>query len=162
LFWPAGLADGRVHVRAWLMDGGELDFLDEAGRPLWATAMLAGHPEAVDELIAAGANLNLRDHRGNGWLHWAITTGQRASLTLMGMAQLGPDWWLPNARGQTPFHLTTTIPDVAQAMGARFWAEGGRWARLQAGGDPIDLAREAGAPALERAWRACRQRCGSP
>lgn len=159
LFWPLGLTDGRLHVRRWLMAGGDLDGTTDQGLPVWASAMAAGHPEAVDELLEAGACLEARDTFGNGWLHWCINTGQSVVLTMMGMARLGPGWWHPNTQGQTPFHLPTMPLAIAQAMGARYWAERRSWRLLLEGGDPAQISAAAGSKSLALTWRKWEAQC---
>lgn len=121
--------------------------------------MQAGHPDAVMELIDAGADLNLRDPEGNGWLHWAIESGQSTPLTLLGLARLDAHWHEANQHGLTPFHLPAIPLAVGQAMGVRFWAERRSWSSLLAHGDPVALAEANGHPQLASAWRYWRARC---
>lgn len=159
LTWPLGLEDGRLHVREWLMAGAQVDDLDGQGRPAWAGAMEAGHPEAVEELMDAGAHLQGRDREGNGWLHWGLMAGLATPLVVMGLHRLDQRWWHPNQAGDSPFHLPVVPLEVAQAMGARLWSDRVAWNRMAAGRDPVDLAHERGLEHLAQVWTEWRQRC---
>jgi hypothetical protein len=159
LQWPLGLQDGRSHIRQWLMAGGDVNAPGAWGLPVWAQALMAGHPEAVDELVEAGANLNARDRSGNGWLHWGIGAGLAPEILILGLQQLDHTWWQPNRTGHTPFHLAPMALPVANALGARYWSERRSWSKLTQPRDPEEAAQQAGALRLARAWAHWRGRC---
>lgn len=135
-----------------------MDARGPQGLPLWAQALMAGHPEVVEELIAAGADLNARDRSGNGWLHWGIGAGLAPETLLLGLNRLDRTWWQPNRLGLTPFHLAPMSLTVAHALGARYWSERRPWSRLGEPLTPEAAAEEAGADALAQAWALWRKR----
>lgn len=141
------MAQGDVHAK-----GGD-------GLPVWAGAMLAGHPEAVEELIEAGADLTSRDLAGNGWLHWGIDSGQSPELLMTGLQRLDRTWWHPNLAGDTPLHRAPMDLGLAQALGSRLWSERVSWTHMAQGRDPEVLARALGQPRLGDAWASWRIRC---
>ena len=159
LDWPLGLGDGRLHVRRWLMGGADVNDLDAHGMPAWAGAIQAGHPEAVEELMDAGAHLLGRDAQGNGWLHWGLQAGLSSTVVVMGLQRLDDSWWHPNLAGQTPFHMPVVPMEVAQAMGARLWSDRVPWRRMAQDRDPVELAQERGSDHLARIWSDWRRRC---
>lgn len=114
--------------------------------------MQAGHPDAVEELMEAGADLNDRDPFGNGWLHWGLGSGQSPRLLIRGLQQLDQTWWHPNRSDDTPFHHLPIPQELAQVMGARLWGERVSWERVSHGRDPEALARGMGANDLADIW----------
>lgn len=116
--------NGLVAVREWLMAGGDpLGRESNSGTPWWAIAMERGWVEAVDELLAAGADPNQRSADGEGWLHWCIRTQMPAWLVAQGFRKLGRGWWYPNEQGENPFLLENINPGVFQMMQTRWWSE---------------------------------------
>jgi hypothetical protein len=158
LTWPVALEDGRLHVRRWLINGGDIDQPGDDGMPTWAAAMHAGHPESVEELIEAGADLTLRDNQGSGWLHWGIASGQSLDLLMNGFRLLDHTWWHPNHAGDTPLHLPYLDISLAQAMGTRLWSERVSWAQMAQGRDPQQLAKEREEHAVADVWATWRAR----
>lgn len=159
LHWPLGPVDGRMQVRRWLMAGAEVNDRDDQGRPAWVGALLAGHPEAVEELMDAGAHLLDRDAAGQGWMHWGLRAGLSPTLVVMGLQRLDDRWWHPDCYGDTPFHLPSVPLEVAQAMGARLWSDRVPWAQMARDRDPVALAQDRGTGRLAQVWAEWRGRC---
>lgn len=146
-FFPTG-QDPRTAVRQWLMEGMNPNAQADGG-PLWAYVMGLGHWSAVDELLAAGADVQARDDKGQGWLHWAVSSQAPTWLALAGLRQLGSNWWWADHVGITPFHLDVQDARLAEAMVVRWWSEGRPWSLLAQPHDPVTTQSPAG-----KTWRA--------
>ena len=140
--------DARAAVRQWLMEGVDPNLLRQ-GQPLWAYVMSQGHWAAVDELLAAGADVHARDDKGQGWLHWVVATQAPTWLALAGLRQMGSNWWLADHSGNTPFHLEVRDARLAEAMVVRWWSEGRPWSLLASPHDPVKSSSVGG-----KTWRA--------
>lgn len=141
------------------MHGGDVNAQGPEGRPIWADALLAGHPEAVDELLESGVDVNVRDPEGNGWLHWSIGAGLSEETVLAGLRLQDRTWWHPNHQGDTPLHLFPISTELAQGLGARVWSDRISWRELAQGRDPEHVALTFGAEKLARIWAEWRARC---
>lgn len=154
--WPD--RTDRAGVRAWLIEGGDVDAAVE-GVPVWALAMVQDSSAAF-ELLDAGTDPNRRSPDGKGWLHWGIETQQPEWLILAGLRRLGNTWWHPDVSGRTPFHLPLLTPGTAQALGRRWWADGRPWRLLgEAGHSPEAAADARGDRAIARVWRGWERVC---
>jgi hypothetical protein len=106
-----------------------------------ADAVLAGDDALARELIAAGANPNAEDDRGQPLLQWAMKRGDRGAFRLL--LALGADPARGNRDGRTALHLA--------AMGkSRDWLE----ALLEHGMSPDTPNTVTGATPLYDALRA--------
>lgn len=145
--------DSRAAVRAWLVDGGSPSARTADGEPAWAVVLAQAPPDAVDELINAGADLNVRALGEQGWLLRCLEAQVDPWLALTGLRRLDHTWWEPDVTGRSPFHDARLSVPVAQAMGARWWTEGRPWSRLLlAEQTPAQFATHAGRPDLARVW----------
>jgi ribA/ribD-fused uncharacterized protein len=135
---------GRLHTAAqgqhlpvlrWLLDrGADIDQRDEDGDTPLLTAARSGRAGAVSTLIALGADVRLRNHRGDGLLHAGGDSDCISELLRHGLPVDEP-----NADGRTPLHLAATVSDragVLALLGAGASANAGD----NSGNSPLHLA----------------------
>lgn len=121
--------------RDWLMNGGNPNDKIE-GKPLFLWLAENEWNDSVMEAWEAGADVNARDHHGQGWLHRAFAVGAPTWLTLEGFRRLNHTWWHPDHDGHTPFHVPVFDQRLSEAMIVRWWTEQRPWSMLTTPFDP--------------------------
>ena len=117
--------NGKSTVREWLIDGGDPNGREpSSGDPWWVICIQRQWIEAVDELLASGADPNQRRQNGEGWLHLCIQNNMPLWLVAQGFKKLKRGWWYPSEEGKTPFDFNHISPGLLQMMYARWWSDG--------------------------------------
>ena len=98
-------------VRQWILDGNDVNFVDEYGRTIIFYAVSSGSAEIVQDLIDAGAQVDFQDPYGNTPLWRAVfdLRGGGDVIKVLLAAGANPD--LENKSGVSPRSLTTNIAD---------------------------------------------------
>lgn len=83
-------AEGRAAIAAYLLEhGAEIDARDDFGRTPVQEAAEFEKTKAIEVLVKAGANLELRDRRGDTALHIALLKHDGKTPTVRKLLQLG-------------------------------------------------------------------------
>lgn len=143
----------RPDMRSWVMAGGDAGHPLPSGLPLWAQALIWKDEDAAEEAIGLGANTNMKDRHGRGWLWWGSETNASPRLILSHMSSLDRSWWITAQNGDNPFHHPRLHPSVAHAMACRWWADGLSWRDIEKLGNPIDVAKRNGRWDLVSIWQ---------
>lgn len=95
-------ADGRTDiVEAMITSGTDVNSANKAGK--MTALMRATEDSTVDSLLAAGANVNLKDNSGHTALHWAILF--RLSSIVQKLITAGADINTRNNKGESALDL---------------------------------------------------------
>lgn len=111
---------------------------NELGKQPLHYAVYYKQGEALDMLLAHGADVNAADNTGMTALHGAAMMGRKEMLWLLGN---GADWKQRDAFGDLPSH-TAALYDQARVLVALFEAGDSLQEKNNAGFTPLDLARK--------------------
>ena len=96
-------------VRKWISVGNDVNSVDEYGRTLIFYVLSAGSSEILQDLIAAGAQVDFQDSYGNTPLGRAVfeSRGSKDVIDILLQAGANPD--VTNKSGVSPRMLAATI-----------------------------------------------------
>jgi len=128
------IASDISKVREWLINNKSPNVKNYNEDPLWFKAVCFKNEEVIDEVILAGADLNVKNHNDTTWTIACINNGISTWLFQQGFSTLNNLWWKPNKLEEHPFYIKGINPDIMFLLCSRLRIDSISWEALHYNG----------------------------
>lgn len=130
-------------VREWLINGKSPNYMTHDGRPLWWLTAANKNEEGLDELLLAGADINIINREKINWVMACLDFNISFWLFQAGFKKIDIKWWEPDIFGRSPFFSEKLSKEMANMLCSYLWANFISWENLKINGQyPEDFFKE--------------------
>lgn len=124
------LVSNISEIRDWFINNKDPNVKDLNNDPLWFKAVCSKNEEIIDEIILAGANLNIKSANNTSWTIACIKNNISTWLFQEGFSLLNNLWWKPNDEGEHPFYIKNINPEIMFLLCSRLRIDSISWDAL--------------------------------
>lgn len=118
-------------VRNWLINGNNPNYINKDGNPAWWLAMSSGIEESVDELILAGANINIKNENNTNWVMACLDYNMSLWVFQNGFKNIKIKWWEPDNFGRSPLFSEKLTPQMLHLLCSYLYGNFISWEKLK-------------------------------
>lgn len=124
------ISSNLSEIRNWFINKNSPNIKNELNETLWYKAVNFKNEEIIDEIILAGADLNIKSQGNNSWVIACIENNISTWLFQEGFSLLNNNWWKPNDKGTHPFYMKEINPEIMFLLCSRLRIDSISWNTL--------------------------------
>lgn len=121
-------------VREWLINGNSPNYINHTGYPAWWLAAYNNNEEGLDELLIAGADINIKTRDNINWVMASIYFNIPMWLFQSGFKNINIKWWEPDYYKRSPLFSDKLTKQMTNILCTYLWANFISWEDLKLDG----------------------------